>query len=318
MKLTKIFTFLLFFCVLPTQAQVVEKTEEKTKQKTEQRLDQKIDKGIDNGLDAIEGLFSKKKKKKEIVEEEAEDNAEYTASENSSNDAETAATMKIMGGSEVQVQEEYKFDHRFVLLMENFDKKGKLDVSNEMTFLAKEESSVMGIIMNQEGINTSMIYDLDNYEIVTLMNVSGQKMGTTMSIDKSQIEGMMSEGDSEDGDMSEMPTFKKTGETKTITGYSCDEYVVENLENSNETKMVYWITDEAEIDWIKSMSNMSSMNKQMPNIYAGNGYPEDGSVIQMIVEEKNGERMVMTVKESETKDIVISTKGYTFMNMGGR
>lgn len=315
MTLTKIFTFLLAIYALSIQAQVIEKTEEKAQQKTEQRLDQKIDNGIDNGLDAIEGLFLKKKEK-EIAEEY---DAEYTASENSSNDAEAAAMMKMMGSSEVQVQDEYKFDHRFVLLTENFDKKGNLDQSNEMTLLAKEESSVTGILMNQEGINTSIIYDLDNYKIITLMNVSGQKMGTTVSIDKSQVASMLSEGDSEKGDKGEIPTFKKTGETKTISGYSCDEYVVENLENSDGTKMVYWITDEAEIEWIESMSNMSSMNKQMPNMHAGTGYPEDGSIIQMIVEEKNGGRMVMTVKEAETnKEIIISTEGYTFMNTGGR
>jgi hypothetical protein len=227
--------------------------------------------------------------------------------------------MKTMDSSKVQLPGEYKFDQRFVILIENFDKKGKPGESNEMTFLSRKESSAMGILMNQEGINTSIIYDLDNYEMITLMNVSGQKMGTTVSIDKSQAEGIMSAGDSEEADMTEMPTFKKTGETKTISGYSCDEYIVENLENSDGTKMVYWITEEAEIEWIESMSNMSSINKQMPNLYTGTGYPEDGSIIQMIVEEKNGERMVMTLKEAETsKEIIISTKGYTFMNMGGR
>jgi len=177
----------------------------------------------------------------------------------------------------------------------------------------------MGILMNQEGINTSMIYDLENYEMVTLMRVATQKMGTSISIDKSQVASMLSEGDSEKGDKGEIPTFKKTRETKTISGYSCDEYVVKNLEASDETKMVYWITDEAEIDWVKSMSNMSSINKQMPNMHAGTGYPEDGSIIQMIVEEKNGGRIVMTVKEAEiNKEIIISTEGYTFMNTGGR
>ncbi|MGB6036271.1 MAG: hypothetical protein WBG42_08380 [Cryomorphaceae bacterium] len=315
MKLTKIFTILLAFFSLITQAQVVDKTEEKAKQKTEQRIDQKIDNGIDNGLDAIEGLFSKKKKKKEVEEE---DESESVASNNSSDDAQTAAMMKMMGGSDVQVQDEYKFDHRFVILMEDYDKKGKLNQSNEMTFLSKEESSVMGILMNQEGINTEMIYDLGSYEIVTLMNTGGQKIGTTMSIDKEQVESMMAAEDTEAGDMSEMPTFKKTGNTKSISGYSCDEYVVENVQNM-EGSMTYWITDELEIDWIKSMANMSSMNKQMPDMYAGSGYPEDGSVIQMIITEKNGERMEMTVKEAETgKEITISTKGYTFMNMPGR
>ncbi|MCZ4407457.1 hypothetical protein O3Q51_01455 [Cryomorphaceae bacterium 1068] len=318
MKLTKIFTFLFACFTIGTQAQIAEKTEEKAKQKTEQRVDQKIENGIDSGLDAIEGIFSKnkKKKKKEVVEEtETEALTETKSSEEVSANA---STMAMPGGADVQVQDEYKFDHRFVILMEDYDKKGKLNQSNEMTFLAKEESSLMGIIMNQEGINTEMIYDLASYEIVTLMNTGGQKIGTTMSIDKSQVESMMPKEDSEATDMSEMPTFKKTGNTKTISGYSCDEYVVENLENGDGSSMTYWVTDELEIDWIKSMANMSGVNKQMPDMYAGSGYPE-GSVIQMIVTQKNGERMEMTVKKAEVdQNITISTKGYTFMNIGGR
>jgi hypothetical protein len=67
------------------------------------------------------------------------------------------------------------------------------------------------------------------------------------------------------------------------------------------------------------MGNMSSMNQQMPDMYAGTGYPEDGSVIQKIITEDNGTRMEMTVKEAEAdQNITISTKGYTFMNMPGR
>ncbi|HKK38350.1 MAG TPA: hypothetical protein VJ949_02910, partial [Cryomorphaceae bacterium] len=245
---------------------------------------------------------------------------EESAEETFQNEAAaSAAMMKMMGGSDVEVQDEYTFTHRFVILMENFDKKGKMDQSNEMTFLSKDESSVMGILMTQEGINTEVIYDLESYEIITLMKTGEQKMGTTMSIDKSQMEDMISEEDSKDGDMSKRPTFKKTGETKMISGYSCDEYIVENIENGDGDSVTYWITEELDIDWIKSMANMSSMNKQMPDMYAGSGYPEDGSVIQMIMTQKNGEKTMMTVKEAETdKNITISTKGYTFMNMMGR
>ncbi|HKL39602.1 MAG TPA: hypothetical protein VJ894_02935 [Cryomorphaceae bacterium] len=318
MKLTIIFTTLLAFCTVLTKAEVVEKTEEKAKQKTERRIDQKIDNGIDSGLDAIEGLFSKKKKKKK-EEEEVQDEAQYSANKDTGNAEETKPIMKTMGKSDVQVQDEYKFDHRFVILMENFNKKGKLEESNEMTFMTKDESSVMGMVITQEGIQTEMIYDLMSYEIVTLMTVSGQKMGTTMSIDKAQVESMMSQEESEEVDMDKVPTFKKTGKTKTISGYSCEEYIVENIENNDGNTIVYWFTTELDTDWIKSMSNMSGVNGKMPDMYAGSGYPEDGAVVQMIMDQKNGERMVMTMKDAETnQDITISTKGYTFMNMPGR
>ncbi|MEM9052914.1 MAG: DUF4412 domain-containing protein [Bacteroidota bacterium] len=111
---------------------------------------------------------------------------------------------------------------------------------------------------------------------------------------------------------------RKTGKSKEISGYNCDEYVVNTKEEIDE-KITYWITEEADADWVTGMAGMSGMNQNMPSVYAGSGYPEDGSIIQIVTEEKNGESYVLTVKEIQTdQNISISTKGYTFMNMPGQ
>lgn len=232
---------------------------------------------------------------------------------------ETEFLINRTGCIETQVPDEYNFDHRFVILIETFSKKGKASDPMEMTMLTKEDSPQMGMVVSQEGVTTEMVYDMEKNSVVTLMDMGDQKMGTSMSLNSKQIERIMAENSKTESGSGKMPIFKKTGNTKTISGFNCDEYIVENLEDADGSTVAYWISDELEADWIRSMSSISGMNKQMPELYSEMGYPEDGSVVQMVVVQKNGERMVMTVKKAEVnQDITISTKGYKFMNIGGR
>jgi hypothetical protein len=227
---------------------------------------------------------------------------------------EDLATM--MAGDPVEAKEEYVFQNRFVILTETMNRKGKVESSYEMTMLTADEESVMGVRMNREGVQTELIYDMEAGSMLTLMNTGGQKMGTSTQIDKAILDETMNESKADDR---EVPAFEKTGNTKEISGYSCDEYVVTSTEGNDGAKMVYWITEETDADWVRSMANMSTMNRNMPDLYTETGYPEDGAVIQMIVTEEKGDSMKMTVKEAETGGrFVISTKGYSFMNLGGR
>jgi len=222
----------------------------------------------------------------------------------------------IMGGEPAKVQDEYTFQNRFVILTESFNKKGKVTSSYEMVFFTAEKESLMGMQINQEGVQSELVYDLEKGEMITLMQTGGQKMGTTMKIDKAMVDAYQNESTPE---KSEMPQFEKTGNTETISGYSCDEYIVSSTEAMKGGSAVYWITDETDADWVRSMGNMSSMNKKMPDLYADAGYPADGSVIRMILTDEKGEQVIMTVKEAETNGkFVINTGGYTFMNIGGR
>jgi len=239
--------------------------------------------------------------------------------EKDSKKADTAKNTEVSEGvSDFQNQDEYKFDTRFDVKIEEFDKSGKLKNANEMTMLVKDGTQNLAVLIEQEGINTEMVFDVENENIITLMNTGGQKMATTTSLKRGQLEQKMTDNmDADNDDMGEMPKFTKTGATKTISGYSCDEYKVENIDEKDGSTMTYWLTDEAEIDWVRSMSNMSGLNKQMADVSFETGYPEDGSIIQMVVTEKNGNYTTLTVTDIEQdQDITISTKGYTFMNMG--
>jgi len=222
--------------------------------------------------------------------------------------------LKMLNEGDAKVDDVFHFDQRFLILVEQVSKKGETEESNEMTYLGQTESMIMGIEVEQEGIQTQMIYDLKNSEVLTLMNAAGQKIGTSTPIDQKLIQQVQRD---QQISASKTAEFKKTGKSKEISGYHCDEYAVTNMEDSN-TKIAYWMTTESSVDWISEMSNLSGLTKSMPVLKKGMEYPEESAVIQVVTKEKSGEAVIMTVKEIQTDlNITISTEGYTFMNARG-
>ena len=295
------------FLSLSLGAQIVDKTEDKAKKKANDRVDKKIDKQLDKGLDAIEGLFGKKKKKKGKKE-----SSQKTDSD-SPNSNQMGSIMGMMGSEEID--RTYDFDHNFRLKIENYQK-DKLDSEIIMKMYINEQSSSMGIKMEgAEAENLDfMVYDMKQQEMLTMMNNDGQKMGMMIETD----------APSEDGDQSaeneEMTApqvrFEKTGNSKSISGFTCDEYqIIYESEEKQEGEQYFWITEETDADWIKSMTEMAAYSPNMPVNY---GVPEsypDGSVIQM-VQIMDKEKSVVTVMEMNMNDsFSFSTKGYPFMQM---
>jgi hypothetical protein len=292
------------FFTLGLSAQIIDKTEDKAKKKADQRVDRKIDQQLDKGLDAIEGLFSKKKKKKDDADEK-----ESTNSPSSNN---MGSIMGMMGSEEID--RTYEFDHNFRLKIESY-KKDKLDSEMTMKMYMSEETSTMGVKMEGEEAKQLdfMVFDMKEQEMLSMMNNDGQKMGIRIETDPP------SEEEAVDQSMPQV-RFEKTGNSKTISGFSCDEYQIiyeSKTEDQSEGEQYFWITDEAETDWIKSMTKMAAHSPNMPvNYDVPDSYPE-GSVIQMVqYDEDKKEKSVITVLEMNMDDSYsFSTKGYSFMNM---
>ncbi len=228
-------------------------------------------------------------------------------------DAANAALMEMQAGIPAQARDNYSFENRIVLTMEAYNKKGKKEGTYKMTLLTNNESSNLGIQMNQEGVATDMVYDMESMEVITLMNTGGQKMGTTMKMNNALM------NDSKGSVSGKTPQFKKTGKTEKIAGFECEEYILEDAEGTESASMSYWITTETEVDWVKAMAGIGKNNKSMPDVTGGLGYPKDGAIMRITAAEKGGESVTMTVTEIETGgDFSIKTDGYTFMNFGGQ
>ena len=58
--------------------------------------------------------------------------------------------------------------------------------------------------------------------MITMMDNSGQKIGMVMSIEEDQLSKW---AESEDYKIDEMPEWSKTGKTKDILGYNCEQYI---------------------------------------------------------------------------------------------
>lgn len=300
---------LLFFSTTLTFGQILERTEDRAKQKANRRVDNKIDQGLDKGLDAIEGIFKKKDRSKKT--EEAPKSGSVKSESSNAQESDVDAYQQIFSGGDAEVKESYSYDQSILLGVQTFSSKGKPSDEIEMKmFFANNEPS-MGMEMTGQAVGM-MIYDFEAYQMITLIDNAGQKIGMTINLDPALIND--ESDDKNDGDFK----FVKTGNSKVISGYNCQEYKLQSSNANSNDETFFWVTKDINVDWMLGFSNAMNSNKNMNQSYnLPAGYP-DGSVIQVISEAKNSnEKSVMTLKEYKKNDKkTISTKGYQMMNMG--
>lgn len=290
-------------------AQIVDRTTDRAKDKTNTRIDQRIDQGIDKGLDSIEDIFKKKEKSSKETKSSSNTNSAPSGGDvSASGEAEAeAATMQAMqamfGGSTAELPDSYVFDHNVDMTLESFDKKGRSEGVQTMKMLFSESDAIFGVQMNVEGMKTVNVIDVDKKLMVMLMDMGGSKMAMTLDLDQK-----WAEVESDDTNY-ENPSFQKTGRTKTILGYKCDEYLVE--EDGERTE--FWVTRDEFLDVYKAFG---MMNASAPKGQEMADHP-GGMVMEMIGTSENGERTemrVVAINKNQRKEI--STSGYS--SMGGR
>lgn len=308
MSIMRLYTNILLtlFFTGTVGAQVVDKAEDKAKRKTNQRIDKKIDNSIDDGLDAIEGLFKKKKKNKKGKSDDVEARERSPKSE----EPEMSGVMNMMRSQ--TIDKTFDFNQRITLETHTVDKKGNSsDQYTSLMYLSDNHRNI-GMNMNQ-GMEEAasmdmMIFDFDEKQMLMMMTNNGQKMGFVMETERF--------GETDEGaDVADMK-ITKTGKSKTISGYTCDEYLLEGSEFEEGEKQTAWITQEAEVNWIEAWSEAMTANKkaEMKQKLPEN-YP-DGAVIQTIYEERSGKQHVMTVTNIDTSHKKsMDTSGYNFMSM---
>jgi len=116
-------------------------------------------------------------------------------------------------------------------------------------------------VTDDEGqtIQATVIVDAVNKVMITFSVLEGGKTGMIMPIPDSLASE--AEAAEEDNDIS----VRKTGETRTICGYRCDEYVI--TEDNDKMVSKVWATDELKFhDSQKLFGNQ----KGMPRNYGGN------------------------------------------------
>jgi hypothetical protein len=220
---------------------------------------------------------------------------------------------KLMGGKvDLKYNEEYNFTSRLYMQTESYDKKDVLKMDLYMYFsvnsprVGMETKSISNGQDNSSGVTSSMVMDGENKCFIILTDLNGTKMGIISPVQDPNS----SQPESKTGQKSTTPVFTKTGNTRVIAGYKCDEYSYKNADDKSTGKV--WFTKEANL-------NIDKRGWQQTGLSAYYGYAGfEGGLI--MANEAYNESGKLTMK-SETKEInpdfahSISVKGYSLRQM---
>ena len=219
---------------------------------------------------------------------------------------------RFLGGKvDLKYKDDYSFSSRLYMVIETYDKKETMKMDLYMFFSGNSPSVGMETksFTNKDGesapIASSMVMDGENKCFIILTDLGGTKMGMISPIpdEKNQPEGKQ--------DHKFKPAdLKKTGNTKMIAGYKCDEYVYTDAEKKSSGKLYFTKDVNLKIDkrgWSRT------------GMEAYYGYSEfEGGII--LGNEAYDEKGKLTMK-SEAKEInpnfshKIAVKGYALRQM---
>lgn len=221
----------------------------------------------------------------------------------------------LFGGKvDLKYNEEYSFTSRLYMQTEAYDKKDVTKMDLYMYYSAispnigMETKSITDEKGNSTPIASSMVMDGENKCFIALTDINGTKMGIISAINDENTAQTQQDGKPV---QKNTPTnFTKTGNTRVIAGYKCDEYTYQNAEDKTTGKV--WFTKDANL----KIDKRGWQRTGMAAYYGYAGF-EGGIILANEAYDKNG---TLTMK-SETKEInpnfshSISVKGYSLRQM---
>jgi hypothetical protein len=287
-----------------------EKVQEKVEEKVEERADQKIDEAIDNQLDKIE---------ESIEDEDSETRNAKNAERDRQREDRMQNLMKGIGmsGEPVPVADNYSFSHLIEMHIESYDEKGEKESEGEfITHLDPGTKSMayqfVSGDMGQPGQGLFII-DAENGATIILNEEKGEKTGIVYGMG-AFFSSMGQTYEEENNEIFETPeaylsnpNVTKTGRSKTIAGYKCEEYKYSDEDSDSEI----WITNDLKMntqDFFSTLFKTSLYSHGMPW-----GYMMEATT----TEKESGEKTFMQVKRVDEKSNVrFSLNEYQVTNLG--
>jgi len=224
------------------------------------------------------------------------------------------AYMKMFGLTDnVPHEDIYNFDAYIQMEVSTYKKNGDLDEQTEYDNYMHKKDSDYAMIFKDGKDQSTIIFDTKNLAMLILTNSDGEKTGFATTIDPetwaaaAEDLGGEQEGSYEPVDW-EAYKPAKTGKTKKILGYTCDEYLVED----EESEVHMWVSEELGKELHKEwMKNQQTFGNAFAYAWALNGM-----VLEYDAIEKNGEKEVMLVKDIDLNHShSVNTKEYAIMSL---
>jgi len=266
-----------------------------------------INRQIDNKIDSA---ITKSAKDKAKEKEQADQNQSDSTSAQKNRGTKETGRGLFGGKIDIKYNDEYKFTGRLFMQMEAYDKKdvAKSDYFtyfNTNTLNAGIEVIIANPEKGQAPIPTQFIFDNDNRCFMMLMQ------GQTGIISTIPDDSTLTAETKSQRVSDEKPAkITKTGNTRMIAGYKCDEYKV--VEPDKDGYSNVWMTKDVQIKADKKNWGKAGM----PTYYNYPGFEGSTMLAMESFDKNNNPEMKMETKEiNDNFKHSISTVGYSFIKM---
>jgi len=218
----------------------------------------------------------------------------------------------LSGSEDIPIEESYTFQTRVTYEFTMTERDQTSTVNYEMWF-PKNDGYMGTKVMDQpdsdpKDMPSSVVSIIDDKNQAMIILIEEQKIAQLLSMSKIQeIAEVEKETESE---MTAFNSLQKTGNTKKILGYDCEEFYSQNETN----KLTFWVTQDLELFQKNMFFNISKS-------LGGNTFeniPETAKGFMMEMHFENLSTMetgIMTVTDIKKSEKVITMADYQLMNL---
>jgi hypothetical protein len=272
------------------------------------KINNAINKKIETDIDSSVARNTRESKAKQQKEQGTQDQSDKTSTQDN------GSARGLFGGKiDIKHNDEYKFTGRIYMQMETYDKKDvmKSDYYTYFNSNSMDAGIEVKAVDPKEGnqtVATVFLFDNENRCFMMLLNNEGSKTGIISTIPSDSA--LAAQAKTQKGEATAQPTITKTGNSKVIAGYKCDEYKITEAGKDGYSNV--WMTKDVKIKADKKYWGKAGM----PTYYNYPGFEGSMMLALDVFDKNNNPTMKMETKEINEKfNYSISATGYTFMKM---
>lgn len=214
-----------------------------------------------------------------------------------------------MGKVDIKYKDEYNFDGSIYMVMETYDKKDVTKMDYYTYFNAVNPDAAIEVKgmtddKGNAGSGTSVfVFDGENKCFIMLIENEDGKTGIISTIPDPSTTTTQNSGKEP-----VKPTIVKTGKTKMIAGYNCDEYRVTDVENKTYSNV--WASKDVNIKADRRNWNQAGLPTYTTEF--------EGGVVLAMESYSNKDELEMKMETIEIKNNIkhsVSPKGYNLIQM---
>lgn len=269
------------------------------------------------GLQDLNAQSIRSLMRKKIIEDNLEAQAKRDSAraveegrepDKSPNTTMTHVYMDALGLSEnVPYETSYKFDSYVQMEVRDFNKSGKeTDYILYDSYVTRDAVNY-AMVYTEKKDQTTIIFDSENNAVLILTESDGEKMGIATEVDPETMQEEMEEAEEENSILATSPV--KTGKSKDILGYKCDEYLIED----EEIEAHMWVCEELGRQIRKEMLDQ---RHTFGSVFLHAAYAKGMVMEYDQILKEDGERTVMKVTDIDlNRTHTISTREYPVMGI---